>query len=149
MNIITINLYFPPSFTVRIETAPAEPTGTNQPNTDTKNMTKLIAIITSLVALIFGDRKTIAALQAQIVEKDQTITDLLAAIEADKVDDASLEAAAEAAKLKQEEAEAALKLTKDEITAAEAKADELVASITADPEVPVTVNPQDGTVTPQ
>lgn len=108
---------------------------------------KLVKIITDLIALIFGDRAAIKALNEQIASLNKIIDDLHAAATTDAADDAALEAAAADAKAAQKIAEDELTATTAELAAATVKADELVASISADPAVPITVA-QDGTVTP-
>jgi len=111
-------------------------------------MQKILAALTTAIAFVFSTRGTIAALKQQIADRDKTIADLLAALEAENADDAALEAAAEAARAAQTKAEADLAAILQANAEATLKADELLAAISADPSIPITVDP-DGTVEAQ
>lgn len=108
-------------------------------------MQNIIAALTAAIAFVFSSRATIAALKQQIADRDKIIDELHAAVVADQADDASLEQAATDAKAAQKKAEDALAEINGQIESGNTKADELAAAITADPEIPISVN-ADGTV---
>lgn len=95
---------------------------------------KLLTYITNLAAIIFGSRANEKVLR-------DTITDLQAKLAAEDANDASREAALT-------EANEKLSALNTEIEAASGRADEIFASITADQEVPIVVDPEDGNVEP-
>lgn len=111
-------------------------------------MQKIIAALIAAIAFVFATRETIVALKKQIADRDQIITDLHTAIDANRANDAALEQAVLDAKDAQKVAEEALAVLNAEIALGNAKAEELAASITADPAIPVTVDPDTGEVTP-
>lgn len=106
-------------------------------------MQKLVSIITSAIAFIFGLKETNAKLKAEldasnatIAAQAKTIEDLQDQVENDKVDDAALESAAADARSAATAAEERATALKAEIDAADAEAEKLAAAITANPETP-------------
>lgn len=111
-------------------------------------MKRILEILTAALAFVFGNKAAIEALKKQIADRDNIIRVLNETILDENADDEALLQAAKDAQAAQAAAETSLSEINASISAASLKAEELAAEITADPEVPITVDPETGTVTP-
>lgn len=103
-------------------------------------MKSIIAALIAGIAAITTNRKQVEALQAEVASRDSIIADLRAKLEAEDADDASREIAlAEAIKAKDEADKRYAELS-SQINEANERAAELLASVSADEEIPVSVD---------
>lgn len=123
-------------------------------------MQKILAALSAALAFVLGHKDNINALKKQVADRDAIIKErdaeierLLVIIEDDKTDDAALEAAAVESREKQEAAEQRTKVLEDErkafdeqLVLAETEAQKLADSISADTDIPMTVEGSNVTI---
>lgn len=100
----------------------------------------IVAALITGITSITTSRKQVESLKSEVASRDTIIAELTAKLQAEDADDAAREAALADALKAKEEADARFTALTAEIEEANAKAAELIAATSENPDIPVTVD---------